>query len=47
MNYKIDTVKASEYPEVVDVWEASVRATHHFLKVERCLSAISYHLNII
>ena len=34
MLYKIDKVKSSEYPEVVEVWEASVRATHHFLKEE-------------
>ncbi|MEH0154417.1 GNAT family N-acetyltransferase [Limibacter armeniacum] len=32
MNYRIDYVKQSEYPKVVDVWEASVRATHHFLE---------------
>lgn len=30
----IDTVTKQEYPEVVEVWEASVRATHHFLKEE-------------
>ncbi len=30
----IDTIKKTEYPEVVDLWEASVRATHHFLKEE-------------
>ena len=29
---KIDTVTKSEYPELLNVWEASVRATHHFLK---------------
>lgn len=34
MNYKIEKVKPSEFPEVVEVWEASVRATHHFLKEE-------------
>jgi len=34
MKYKIDKIEESEYPEVVDVWEASVRATHHFLKAE-------------
>ena len=34
MNYKIDDIKGSEYQEVVDVWELSVRATHHFLKEE-------------
>lgn len=30
----IDTINKSEYQEVIDVWEASVRATHHFLKEE-------------
>ena len=34
MQYRIDTIKKSEYQAVVDVWEASVRATHHFLKEE-------------
>lgn len=34
MNYTIDKIHESEYPEVVDVWEASVRATHDFLKEE-------------
>ena len=34
MDYKIDNVKKNEYNEVVDLWEASVRATHHFLKEE-------------
>ncbi|XRE42549.1 putative N-acetyltransferase YjaB [Tenacibaculum discolor] len=34
MNYKIDNINKSEYQEVADVWEASVRATHHFLKEE-------------
>lgn len=34
MNYRINKVKPSEYPELVEVWEASVRATHHFLKEE-------------
>jgi putative acetyltransferase len=24
-------VHAADFPHVVDVWEASVRATHHFL----------------
>ncbi|MEL7004905.1 MAG: GNAT family N-acetyltransferase [Bacteroidota bacterium] len=32
MQYKIDKIDTSEYHEVVDVWEASVRATHHFLQ---------------
>jgi putative acetyltransferase len=34
MTHKIDTINKIEYKEVVDVWEASVRATHHFLKEE-------------
>ncbi|MBB6324557.1 putative acetyltransferase [Algoriphagus iocasae] len=34
MNYKIDKIEKSEYQNVVDLWEASVRATHHFLKEE-------------
>ena len=29
---EIDTIAKNEYQEVVEVWEASVRATHHFLK---------------
>lgn len=31
MKHAISPVSESEYPEVVNVWEASVRATHHFL----------------
>ncbi len=27
----IEGVSPNEYPEIVEVWEASVRATHHFL----------------
>lgn len=34
MEYEIDTIDAAEFPEVVAVWEASVRATHYFLKEE-------------
>ncbi|MEQ5790035.1 GNAT family N-acetyltransferase [Muricauda sp. NFXS6] len=30
----IDKINKIEFPEVVNVWEASVRATHHFLKEE-------------
>lgn len=37
MEYKIDDVNKNEYKEVVDVWEASVRATHYFLKEEDIL----------
>lgn len=34
MNFPLKTIEPvvpNEYPEVADVWEASVRATHHFL----------------
>jgi len=31
---KIDDIDKKEYKEVVELWEASVRATHHFLKEE-------------
>lgn len=34
MKYKIECIHKEEYQNVVDVWEASVRATHHFLKEE-------------
>ncbi len=34
MKQKIDIINTSEYIEVVNVWEASVRATHDFLKEE-------------
>nr|WP_315157420.1 hypothetical protein [uncultured Flavobacterium sp.] len=34
MKYKIDNITKTEYNEVVNIWEASVRATHHFLKEE-------------
>lgn len=34
MKYKIDTIDKTEYQEVVNVWESSVRATHHFLNEE-------------
>jgi putative acetyltransferase len=27
----IDTINTQEFPQVLEVWEASVRATHHFL----------------
>ncbi|MDG4715065.1 GNAT family N-acetyltransferase [Winogradskyella marincola] len=30
----IDNIYKKEYKEVVELWEASVRATHHFLKEE-------------
>ncbi|WP_421331866.1 acetyltransferase [Aeromonas veronii] len=28
---KIDTATRADYPALIDLWEASVRATHHFL----------------
>jgi putative acetyltransferase len=34
MKQKIDRIRKTEYPEVVQLWESSVRATHHFLKEE-------------
>jgi len=34
MSYLIDEINVQEYPAVVEVWEASVRATHDFLKEE-------------
>lgn len=37
MKYEIDTVHPSEYQKLTELWEASVRATHHFLKEEDIL----------
>ncbi|WP_417238911.1 GNAT family N-acetyltransferase [Bizionia sp.] len=34
MDHRIDYIDRFEYNKVVEVWEASVRATHHFLKDE-------------
>lgn len=34
MKHEVYKINKEEYPEVVNVWEASVRATHHFLKEE-------------
>ena len=34
MAYEIDKVNKTEFPQIVNVWEASVRATHHFLQEE-------------
>lgn len=31
MPYTIHTAGPPDFPEITDVWEASVRATHHFL----------------
>lgn len=36
-SFNIDLVQKSEYETLVDLWEASVRATHHFLKEEDIL----------
>ncbi|MBW2936777.1 GNAT family N-acetyltransferase [Aureisphaera sp. CAU 1614] len=34
MKHRIDYIDKFEYNKVVELWEASVRATHHFLKEE-------------
>ncbi len=34
MNNPIIALSSADYPELMQVWEASVRATHHFLKEE-------------
>ena len=34
MDFTIDPIKESEYVEVVEIWESSVRATHNFLTEE-------------
>jgi putative acetyltransferase len=34
VEYKIDKIKKIEHQQVIEVWEASVRATHDFLKEE-------------
>ncbi|SHJ68006.1 putative acetyltransferase [Arenibacter nanhaiticus] len=34
MGQKIDIINKTEYQEVVNVWESSVRATHHFIREE-------------
>ena len=34
MRNEIDNIKKKEFKDVVDLWETSVRATHHFLKEE-------------
>lgn len=40
---EIDQVKAEDYPQLVEVWERSVRATHHFL-TENDIRAIRLHV---
>lgn len=37
MAYRISDISQADYPEVMRVWEASVRATHHFLREEDIL----------
>jgi putative acetyltransferase len=34
MKFSVDTIITSEFPRVIEVWEASVRATHDFLREE-------------
>ena len=36
-DFTLEHVQKSEYQTLVEVWEASVRATHHFLKEEDIL----------
>ena len=33
-SFTLDKPDKSEYPELLSIWEKSVRATHHFLKEE-------------
>lgn len=34
MRHQIQAVSSPDYQEIIEVWEASVRATHHFLSEE-------------
>ncbi len=34
MKYLVEEVGEAEFPELVAVWEDSVRATHHFISEE-------------
>ncbi|MCE7992820.1 MAG: GNAT family N-acetyltransferase [Roseivirga sp.] len=34
MEHPIHTVTTADYQEIIELWEASVRATHHFLNEE-------------
>jgi len=34
MNVDIEIVSPEDFSKIVEVWEASVRATHHFLQEE-------------
>lgn len=36
-HYTINKVKPDEHDTLLDIWESSVRATHHFLKEENIL----------
>jgi len=31
-NYTVDKLNTDHHPEILNVWESSVRATHHFLE---------------
>lgn len=35
--YSLEKAELKDFPEIVEVWEASVRATHHFLTEEDIL----------
>jgi len=37
MNYSIEKSQKSDYQDIIEIWEASVRATHHFLTEEDIL----------
>ena len=34
MTYRIDPAQTADRPRLIEVWEAAVRATHHFLGEE-------------
>ncbi len=34
MRHQVQAVSSADYQEIIEVWEASVRATHHFLSEE-------------
>lgn len=34
MEHQVEAVSRDDYQEIIEVWEASVRATHHFLSEE-------------
>ncbi|HAS41095.1 MAG TPA: GNAT family N-acetyltransferase [Microscillaceae bacterium] len=37
MNYSIEKTQKSDYQDIIEIWEASVRTTHHFLTEEDIL----------